>query len=65
MTKINHITKLTNKATKNVTFQVYYEGGKRWTYTHEDNLPMTVVNFLLNQECETVYTETGKIERFH
>lgn len=64
MAKINHITKHTNRASQKVTYQVYYQTGRRATYTHRDNLPMSVIDMLLNGECETIYTETGKIERF-
>ena len=37
-------------------YHIYYDSGKRVHYSWKKNLPMTVVDFLLNAEnCETEY----------
>lgn len=64
MSKIKSITKLTNKSSGKVRYQVIYESQRHYDYTGKDNLPMPVVEILLNGECETHYYETGKVEYF-
>ena len=72
---INHINKFTtngqgkyNRTRNNgdYFFVVYYDSGRIYRYTMHDNIPMSVVNVLLNGNYrETVYTDTGKVERFY
>lgn len=70
---IDHITKITTTkrdGSDEYYFQVYYQdkngrNGKRYTYSQKDNLPMSVVNFILEaSNCDMLYTRTGKVERF-
>lgn len=61
---IKHITKRTHQ-NGNVTYDVYYDSGRKVHYDHNSNLPLTVVIVLTAGTCyETVYTEYGKVERF-
>lgn len=59
---IDHISKHTKG--NRVDYTVYYKNGRRFRYRENDSLPMTVVELLINGECKTVYTETGKSEYF-
>ena len=61
---IDHINKFTSKGSGNYHFQVYYTSREVRCYTENENLPLTVVEVLVNGECQTTYTETGKIEVF-
>jgi hypothetical protein len=59
---MTHITKISTG--NKVTYQ-YYKGDRVYRFTEKDNLPMTMVEILVNGECyETRYTETGKLEMF-
>lgn len=60
---IRRIVKFTSGKDGSYHYTVYYNRTTR-DYTMHMNLPVTVVLFLLEAECETIYTETGKIERF-
>ena len=61
--KIDYIRKITGN-NGNVKYNVYYKSGRKFSYTHNDNLPDSVLDMLLNGNCNTVYTSTGKIETF-
>lgn len=71
---INHITKSTwtqKDGKMGYCYRVYYEPtrgrakGRQVTYSFFNNLPLTVINFILNANaCETTYTDRGKVERF-
>ena len=60
---INHITKLTTKNGK-VHYKVYYVSGRKRA-AFESTLTDAMIDVILNGRCETVYTETGKIEYFY
>lgn len=57
---INHITEHTNKNGK-VTIEVFYESGRVYRYSMNDNLPLSVLDKYLNGKAETIYTEYGKV----
>lgn len=76
---IDHITKIiwTQPDGKmGYCFHVYYIGkmerngkwrqkGRHYTYSFNDNLPNSVVDFILNaSSCETIYTEKNRIEHY-
>lgn len=59
---INHITML--KGNNKVTYHVFYKN-KKVTYTENDNLPNTVLMFILNSEdSETKITNNGTVTYF-
>lgn len=65
------ITHITVYYTRRCTTYTVYYGKRRRTYNHRDNLPMTVVNVLLNVRPEVRYvpvygseTEMNKIEYY-
>lgn len=65
---INHITQINNR--NKVSYQVYYDSGRRVCYGTNDNLPLSVLHFLLNSEVTTEYHSspycgTVKITRYH
>ena len=60
--RIDHITRFTNG--NNITTQVFYEDGRKFTYGTNDNIPNTALNILLYGCSTTKYTETGKVEYF-
>ena len=60
---INHITK--NTTGNKVNYSVYYENGRVFRYDENSNLPLKVIEILINgTNYDTTYTEYGKIERF-
>ena len=60
--KIKHITM--SKTNNHVKYSVYYEN-KVVTYTHNDNLPNTVVKFITEcEQSETIVTPFGTVTRF-
>lgn len=62
MSKINHVTMFKGK--NKVEYKVFYENWIR-TYNEKDNLPNTVVEFILNSaNAETHTTEYGTVTRF-
>lgn len=61
---IRTITKFTYTGSLKYNYQVYYTSGRRVTYSSSQNLPMSVVEILLNGSCETRYTPEAKIEYF-
>lgn len=58
---IGHITKRTYLSSKThkqtVDHTVYYTNGRRRYYYTNDNLPMTVVQFMLDRTPETRYVD--------
>jgi hypothetical protein len=65
---ITHITVYTTR--RCTTYNVYY-GNRRRTFNHRDNLPMTVLDVLLNVQPEVSYVpvygsanDRNKIERY-
>ena len=66
---INHIVQLESR--NKVTYQVYYDSGRRICYGTNDDLPLSVLNFLLNSEVTTEYHSASefhpavKITRYH
>ena len=69
---ISHITHITVYTTRRATtYNVYYESNRRRTYNHRDNLPMSVLEVLLNVKPEISYVpvygsvnDHNKIERY-
>lgn len=70
---IDHIRKIVwrqQNGKSGYCYHVYYTGngyrkrGRHRVFIASDNLPMTVVRFLLDSNCETTYTETGKFEDY-
>ena len=45
-------------------YKVLYNSGRRVDYNMHQNLPLTVLEYMLSAECETRYTDTGKVEYF-
>lgn len=67
---IDHVTKTTwtqSDGKMGYCFDVYYTGraNRHYTYSFNDNLPMTVVRFLLDADSvETTYASRNKIEHY-
>ena len=53
------------KSNNHVLYKVYYKSGATRSYRENDNLPDTVVQFLVNSTvAETTVKETGTRTRF-
>ncbi len=61
---INHITLI--KGSNKVTYHVFYNSGRKVTYTEKDNIPDTVLKFICDEcrKTETKITETGTATYF-
>lgn len=56
MTAIKKV--IQNKADNMVHYHVYYKNGRKFRYTEKDNLPDTVLRFILMEAtAETTYFE--------
>lgn len=60
---IDHITKLTASRDGKVHYKVYYKSGRKRA-AFESTLTDEMIETILNGRCETIYTDTGKIEIF-
>lgn len=63
---IERIITLTNRDKMEMTVFYKAKGATRQKkhYTENDNLPMTVVLFLINAKCAVEYREDGKFEEY-